>query len=170
MIIDRTFNRKNQKYTISYLDKNGNRAIWQKYLHHWATYEYDDEKGLYDSWNGRKCNKIFKDSTQYSPNEFDQLEFIYQLPKDLLDELSAPRFPRVYFTDIETEIGEGFPYPEDAAERVNLISIVGPDLSVLVLGLKDMNDEQKGMGNLALIFWGSSNFFLKTIYKSQKKC
>ena len=167
MIIDRTFNRKNQKYTISYLDKNGNRAIWQKYLHHWATYEYDD-KGLYDTWNGRKCNKIFKDSTQYLPNEFDQLEFIYQLPKDLLDELGAPRFPRVYFTDIETEIGNGFAYAELAEERVNLISIVGPDLSVLVLGLKDMNDEQKELLRKRYMEYLMTNEFARNLINQKK--
>ena len=167
MIIDRTWNKKDQKYTISYIDKNGNRAIWQKYLHHWATYEYDDN-GKYDTWNNKKCNKIFKESSQYNPNEFDQLEFIYNLPKELYNEISALRFPRVYFSDIETEIGEGFPYPEIADQRVNLISIVGPDLSVLVLGLEDMDDNQKELLRKRYMKYLNGNEFARNLIEDKK--
>ena len=34
MILDRSFNPKNQQLTISYVDKSGNRQYYQKYLHH----------------------------------------------------------------------------------------------------------------------------------------
>ena len=68
MIIDRQWNKKDQKLVISYVDKIGNRQFYQKYLHHFKTYEYDDN-GEYLNWDGRKCNRIFKDTQTYEPNE-----------------------------------------------------------------------------------------------------
>ena len=41
MIIDRTWNKNTQNYVISYLDEKGNRKMWNRYMHHWTTYEYD---------------------------------------------------------------------------------------------------------------------------------
>ena len=70
MILDRSWNKKEQKLVISYIDKLGNRQFFQKYLHHIKTYEYDDN-GEFDTWNNRKCNKIFKDTLDYQPNDFD---------------------------------------------------------------------------------------------------
>ena len=42
MIIDRTWNKNTQNYVISYLDEKGNRKMWNRYMHHWTTYEYDE--------------------------------------------------------------------------------------------------------------------------------
>ena len=91
MILDRSFNPKNQQLTITYTDKGGNRQYFKKYLHHITTYEYDDN-GEFDTWNGRKCNKVFKDSTQYKPNEFDILEYMYNSTR-------SPLYP-TYFSCI----------------------------------------------------------------------
>ena len=124
MILDRSFNSKNQQLTITYTDKGGNRQYYQKYLHHITTYEYD-ENGQYDTWNGRKCNKVFKDSTQYKPNEFDILEYIYQLPEDLQKQMASTNTPRLYTFDIETEVSDKFPEPTLAEQKVTSISLVG---------------------------------------------
>ena len=142
MIIDRTWNKRERKMIVSYLDKNGNRAFYTKYFHHFATYE-NNPNGKYTTWEGKPCEKVFKDTATYSPNEFDVLEWIYQLPDDIKKEIQAMRFPRVYFSDIETTIGDEFPDPEKAEQQIQLISLVGPDLSVMVLGIKALSDEQK---------------------------
>ena len=42
MILDRTWNKKDQNLIISYIDKLGNRQFFKKYLHHIKSYEYDD--------------------------------------------------------------------------------------------------------------------------------
>ena len=60
MILDRTWNKKDQKLTISYIDKTGTRQFYQKYLHHIKTYEYDDNGDL-ETWNNKKCRKVFKE-------------------------------------------------------------------------------------------------------------
>ena len=111
-------------------------------MHHWKTYEYDPN-GKCLTWDEKKCNVVFKDATKYQPNEFDQLEFLYNLPKDIYDEVMAMRFPRLYFCDLETEIADCFPEPEKAEQRIQLISLVGPDLSVMVLGIKKLEDEEE---------------------------
>lgn len=142
MIIDRTWNKRERKMIVSYLDKNGNRAFYTKYFHHFATYE-NDPNGKELTWEDKPCTKVFKDTATYTPNEFDVLEWIYQLPEDIKSEITAMRFPRVYFSDIETEIADEFPDPELAEQRIQLISLVGPDLSVMILGIKPLTDEQK---------------------------
>ena len=41
MILERTWNKKDKKLTVSYIDKDGNRKFFQKFMHHIKTYEYD---------------------------------------------------------------------------------------------------------------------------------
>ena len=145
MIIDRSWNKNNQNYVVSYLDEKGNRKMWNRYMHHWTTYEFD-EKGDLLNWDERKCSKVFKDAREYSPNEFDQLEMLYGLEKtdpQLYKDLHAARSPRTYVFDIETKYQEGqFPYPEKAAFEVTAISLVGPDGSCIVYGSHDLNKDQ----------------------------
>ena len=117
MILDQTWNKKDQKLTLSYIDKQGNRQFFQKYLHHIKSYEYDDN-GEFETWNHRRCNKVYKDTYDYTPNMFDLLEFKYEL--DIVDKLYENNFPKLYFFDIETE------YSNDPA--LKLISSVSSEL------------------------------------------
>ena len=52
MIIDRSWNKQTQNYVISYLDDHGNRKMWNRYMHHWTTYEFD-ENGK--RWSSTMC-------------------------------------------------------------------------------------------------------------------
>lgn len=164
MIIDRTWNKSTQNYVISYVDADGNRKIWNKYMHHWRTYEYDD-KGVYETWDGKRCNRIFKNAYDYTPNEFDELEFLYELKNTdpaLLKMLHASYSPRTYVFDIETEYVEGeFPEPEKAEHRIVSISLVGPDLSCIVYGLHELNEEQKQRLRKRYLDWIENNNFAK---------
>ena len=162
MILDRKKNKKDRKLTISYIDKLGNRQFYQKYLHHIKTYEYDDN-GELDTWNGRKCTKIFKDTTNYNPNEFDILEYMYELPKELNDKLHAQNFPKLYTFDIETEISNEFPDPEIASQKVTAISLVGPDMSCIVYGLIELNEDQIALFRKRYLDWIAKNEFASKI-------
>ena len=166
MILERTWNKKEKKLVVSYIDKDGNRKFYQKYLHYMKTYEYDDN-GEFDTWNGKKCNKVFKDTSSYKPNEFDILEFLYELPKDILDEMKAQYFPKLYAADIETEVSDEFPDPFIAAQVVTSISLVGPDGSCIVYGLKDMNEDQKNLFKDRYLKWISENDFAKNLFKGK---
>lgn len=162
MILDRTWNKKEQKLTISYIDKSGNRQFYQKYIHHIKSYEYD-ENGEFETWNGKRCNKVFKDTLTYNPTEFDILEFMYELPKDLSEVMHAQNFPKLYFWDIETEISEDFPDPEKAEQKVTAISLVGPDLSCIVYGLHNLTPEQMQLFRTRYLNWINENEFAKKI-------
>lgn len=158
MILDRTWNKKEQKITISYIDKNGSRQFYQKYLHHIKSYEYNPN-GDIETWDGKKCSKIFKDTSDYTPNEFEILEYMYELPEDLNKIMHAQYFPKLYFFDIETEIDLVFPDPEIAKQRVTAISLVGPDLSCIVYGLHNLSKEQVELFRQRYLDWLHNNEF-----------
>jgi len=162
MILDRTWNKKDQKLTISYIDKLGNRQFYQKYIHHIKSYEYD-ENGEFETWNGKRCNKVFRDTLNYTPNEFDILEFMYELPKDINSIMHAQYFPKLYTFDIETEVSDEFPDPEKAEQKVTAISLVGPDLSCIVYGLHNLNGEKIELFKRRYLDWINGNEFAKKI-------
>lgn len=162
MILDRTWNKKEQKLVISYIDKLGKRQFFQKYIHHIKSYEYDAD-GEYETWDGKKCKKIFKETIDYTPNEFELLEFMYELPKDINQQFHAQYFPKLYFFDIETEISNEFPNPEKADQKVTAISLVGPDLSCIVYGLNNLNEEQISLFRQRYLDWIKNNEFASTL-------
>lgn len=166
MILDRTWNKRDQKLTISYIDKLGNRKFYSKYIHHIKSYEYDAD-GEFPTWNGKRCNKVYKDTLNYTPTEFDILEFMYELPKDINTEMHAQNFPRLYTFDIETEISSEFPDPDKAEQKVTAISLVGPDLSCIVYGLHKLNNEQIELFRKRYLDWIQENEFAKDIVKDK---
>lgn len=169
MILDRTWNKRDQKLTISYIDKLGNRKFYAKHLHHIKSYEYD-ANGEYETWNGKRCNKVFKDTLNYVPNEFDILEFMYELPKDLNTEMHAQYFPKLYTFDIETEFVKGeFPDPDKAEHKVTAISLVGPDLSCIVYGLHKLNEDQIALFRKRYLDWVNENEFARDFINSHGK-
>ncbi len=165
MILDRTWNKKDQKLTISYIDKMGNRKFYSRHLHHIKSYEYD-ANGEFETWNGKRANKVFKDTMNYTPNEFDILEFMYELPEDLNTEMHAQYFPKLYFFDIETEVSDEFPDPELAEQKVTAISLVGPDLSCIVYGLHQLNEDQIALFKKRYLDWIENNEFAKNLVES----
>ena len=165
MILDRTWNKKEQKLVISYIDKLGNRKFFQKYIHHIKSYEYDKDGDL-ETWDGKKCKKIFKDTLDYTPNEFEILEFMYELPEDINKQFHAQYFPKLYFFDIETEISNEFPDPDKAEQKVTSISLVGPDLSCIVYGLHKLNEDQIALFRQRYLDWLNNNEFASTLIKN----
>jgi len=162
MILDQTWNKKEQKLIISYIDKQGKRQFYQKYLHHIKSYEYAKD-GEFETWDGKKCNKIFKDTLNYTPNDFEILEYLYELPKDLLDVMHGQYFPRLYSFDIETEVSNDFPDPAIARQKVTAISLVGPDLSCIVYGLHKLSEDQIALFKKRYLYWIENNEFAKTL-------
>lgn len=161
MLLNRTWNKKNQELTISYINKQGQREFFKKSFHHIKTYEYDPN-GEYETWNGQRCNKVYKSTegnNPYTPNEFDILEFMYELPEETNKLLHAQYFPKIYFFDIETETSNEFPEPTEAKFKVTAISIVGPDLSCIVYGLHDMSEESKELFKKRYLDWIKENEF-----------
>ena len=173
MILDRTWNKKEQKLTISYIDKDGNRQYYSKYYHHFRTYEYDDN-GDVETWNGKRARKVYKDTDPhggaYSPNDFDILELMYELPEDLQKVMHAQYFPKLYFFDIETKFDPtSFPDPQTARHQVTSISLVGPDMSCIVYGLRKLSDESIALLRQRYLDWINNNEFAKSRLKKEPK-
>ena len=166
MILDRQWNKKEQKLVISYIDKLGNRQFYQKYLHHFKTYEYDPN-GDQITWDGKKCKKVFKDTIDYTPNEFDILEYMYEMDPEMNKLFHAQYFPKLYFFDIETEISLEFPDPEKAEQKVTSISLVGPDLSCIVYGLHKLNEDQIALFRQRYLDWVHNNEFANDFLKNK---
>ena len=166
MIIDRQWNKREQKLVISYVDKLGNRKFYQKYLHHIKTYEYDKD-GELENWDGRAIKKVFKDTSQYAPNEFDILEFLYEMEPEMNKLLHAQYFPKLYTWDIETEVSDEFPDPELAAQKITAISLVGPDMSCIVYGLHNLDKEKQETFKNRYLEWVENNEFARN-YRDTK--
>lgn len=166
MIIDRQWNKREQKLVISYVDKLGNRQFYTKYLHHIKTYEYDKD-GDCENWDGRKCKRVFKDTSTYTPNEFDILEYMYEMDPEINKLFHSQYFPKLYTWDVETEVSDCFPDPEKAEQKVTAISLVGPDMSCIVYGLHKLNPDQIDLFKKRYLDWVENNEFAKT-YKENK--
>lgn len=171
MILDRSWNRYEQKFTVSYVDEMGKRQMWHRYLHHIKTYEYDDN-GKFETWDGKRCNQIFKDAATYQPNEFDQLEFLYELEHtdpQMYKNIYAQRVPKLYTWDIETEVSDEFPYPEKAEQKITSFSLVGPDMSCMVFGLHKLSNESINLFKQRYLDWINNNEFAKDRMSSNKQ-
>lgn len=164
MILDRTWNKYNRQLVISYTDKDGNKQFFSKTLRYIGAYEYD-ENGEYETWNGRRANKIYKDTSKYIPNEFNILEYLYELPENIRKKFEAQYFPKLYSWDIETEFSDEFPYPEQADYKVTAISVVGPDLSCIVYGLNDISEESISTFRKRYLDWIKDNEFASALVK-----
>jgi DNA polymerase elongation subunit (family B) len=105
----------------------------------------------------------------YTPNEFDILEFMYELPKDLNSVMHAQYFPKLYTFDIETEISSEFPDPDKAEQKVTAISLVGPDLSCIVYGLHKLNEDQIALFRKRYLDWINENEFARSFINSTGK-
>lgn len=174
MIIDRIWNKYDQKLTVSYLDENGKRKMWSKYLHHIKSYQYADpdkgEKWDYDTWNHKKCAKIYRDSTKYKPNEFDLLEILYETKNtdpEFYKDINTAYPTRLYTYDIECQSGAEFPDPAIAPMPITSISLCGPDLSCMVLGLHPLGSSQVELMKERYFKWIEENDYARNLCRSQ---
>lgn len=175
MILSRIWNKKARQLEVSYLDAEGKRQMYIRPMSKWKTYEYDDNGG-YDTWDNKKCSPVYKDSADYRPTEFDVLEFLFGLEngcageKRLLDTLYANAPINLCTYDIETEVSDEFPEPEEAKQRVTAISLVKPDFKCMVMGLKDMTDEQvKKLNDRYMSFISNNDFANQQLRKTKAK-
>jgi len=128
---------------VSYYNKEGT-VSFKRYpidkFQNWVVAKDDDrwkDKNI-QNWDGRPIKK----SLARSFNKFSLLYFMDGLPQKDQDEIFEFNMPRTYFVDIETEIVDGFPKPEEAKSRILTFSIITPERKAIVLGLEDLSAEQ----------------------------
>ena len=128
---------------VSYYNKEG-KVSFKRYpvdkFQNW-TIAKDDDKWRdqnFKNWDGRSIKR----SISKSFNKFSLLYFMDSLPEKDKEEIYEFNMPRTYFVDIETEIVDGFPKPEEAKSRILSFSIITPERKAIVLGLKDMSSAE----------------------------
>ena len=141
MLLD--IEQKEKEVIVSYYNKEGQVAFkryavdkFQNYVVAKDTDKYKDRSTT--NWDGRPLKK----SMSRSFNKFSLLYFMDGLPQKDQDEIFEFNMPKTYFVDIETEIVDGFPKPEEAKSRILTFSIITPEKKAIVLGLEDLDSKQ----------------------------
>ena len=141
MLLD--IEQTDKELIVSYYDTEG-KVAFKRYpvnkFENWIVAEETDrwKDTTFTNWDGRPIKR----SISRSFNKFSLLYFMDSLPQKDQDEIFEFNMPRTYFVDIETEIVDGFPKPEEAKSRILSFSIITPERKAIVLGLEDMSSEQ----------------------------
>ena len=140
MLLD--IEQTDKELIISYYDTEGKVAFKRYPVNKFENWVVTDEKDRwrdqkYTNWDGRPLKR----SISRGFNKFSLLYFMDSLPQKDQDEIFGFNMPRTYFVDIETEIVDGFPKPEEAKSRILTFSIITPERKAIVLGLRDLSAE-----------------------------
>lgn len=141
MLLD--IEQRNSEVIVSYYNKEG-KVSFKRYpvsrFENWVVTSNEDrdrQAGILN-WDGRSVKK----NQSRSFNKFSLIYFMDSLPEKDREEIFEFNIPRTYFVDIETEIVDGFPKPEEAKSRILTFSIITPERKAIVLGLDDLSSEQ----------------------------
>ena len=141
MLLD--IEQKEKEVIVSYYNKEGT-VSFKRYgidkFQNWVVAKDNDKwkDRSTTNWDGRPLKK----SISKSFNKFSLLYFMDGLPEKDQEEIFEFNMPKTYFVDIETEIVDGFPKPEEAKSRILTFSIITPDKKAIVLGLEDLDSKQ----------------------------
>ncbi len=134
--------RKNE-VIVSYYNKEGEVAFKRYPIDEFQNWYVCDDKDrgkhpTYKNWDG----KSIKLGASRNFNKFSLVYFMDSLPEKDREEIHAYNMPKTYFVDIETEIVDGFPKPEEAKSRILTFSIITPNKQAIVLGLEDLAEDR----------------------------
>lgn len=141
MLLD--IEQRENELIVSYYNKEG-KVDFKRYpisqFENWVVTEETDRHKHPDilNWDGRPVKK----NRSRSYNKFSLIYFMDNLPEKDREEIFEFNVPRTYFVDIETEIVDGFPKPEEAKSRILTFSIITPERKAIVLGLEDLSADQ----------------------------
>lgn len=155
MLVETQYLSNSKRLVVSYVDKSGDIKLkyynWDNPMKYITCEHADPQRHpKYKSWSGKSVKQIEVNH----PDRYAIYEFLDSLPQSERDEIFEFNLPKIYFIDIETEIIDGFPEASDikdeqgnilkegASTQVLAISIVYDD-KIILLGLKDMDDEMQ---------------------------
>ena len=138
MILDYDYNQREKKFVISYINERGTKSFYECSVSRFKTY-YPTPTGKYRNWDDTPCDVKYTDR----PSKFDIKEFIEDLPENVKEKLFSKYMPKMYTWDIETEYDpDEKPDPVNSKFPITAISICNPDYTCMVLGYKDLTDEE----------------------------
>lgn len=141
MLLD--IEQRENELIVSYYNREGKVDFKRYPISQFENWVVTDEKDRYKhpeilNWDGRPVKK----NRSRSYNKFSLIYFMDNLPEKDREEIFEFNVPRTYYVDIETEIVDGFPKPEEAKSRILTFSIITPERKAIVLGLEDLSAEQ----------------------------
>lgn len=153
MILDYAYDNHKRSLSVSYITQNGGKKILEFNTNRFKTY-YSTPSGKYINWDGSRCDVRYTSD----PKNFDIKNFFKELSNKYRELLTAKFSPRLYTFDIETEISDEFPEPSEAKYPITNISIASPELNVIVLGTKEL-DNDANLQNRFIGYLNDSKFF-----------
>lgn len=137
MILDYEYDQRNKKFTISYINPKGTKSFYEFNINRFKSY-YPCPTGKFQDWDRTKVDVRYTDR----PSKFDIMEFVEDLPENIKEELFDENcIPKVYTWDIETEFDPNEkPDPASAKFPITAISCVSPEMKVMVLGTKPLDN------------------------------
>ena len=141
MLLD--IEQRENEVIVSYYNREGKVDFKRYPISQFENWVVTDEKDRYKhpeilNWDGRPVKK----NRSRSYNKFSLIYFMDNLPEKDREEIFEFNVPRTYYVDIETEIVDGFPKPEEAKSRILTFSIITPERKAIVLGLDDLSADQ----------------------------
>lgn len=141
MLLD--IQQEDRKVTISYFNKDGVVEFKEYDTSHVSNWQVCNDNDRYrdktfKNWDGRSVKKY----KGRGLGKHTMTNFLETLSKEDSENIFGYNFPKIYFFDIETEVTEGFPEPSLAENQVLTISLVTPDNTAIVMGLKDLTDSE----------------------------
>lgn len=122
---------------VSYINEKGNIEleairIPQSEMFSWEPKQPDETKSI---WYKKELSKK---KTNFL-NPLRKNEFLHSLPNDIQSKIFSSYDPKIYFCDIETEIIDEFPSPDNPKSRILTICLCNEKNDVLLLGLKEIS-------------------------------
>ncbi len=135
MILDYSYSQYKKQFSVSYIDERGNKQLWTKNVQRFKSFRYNPD-GKLRCWDGRPCEEYWTET----PKGFDIKTFMRELPEETRSKFFGKTFPNLFTFDIETEISEDFPDP--SINPITAISICSPTLDTIVLGTRQMTEDE----------------------------
>lgn len=143
MLLDTQYMMNSKQLVVSYVNKDGDIKMkyfpWEQPLRYEVCEHADKNKHpKYKSWD----KKAVKQVPSSYPDRYAIYEYLDALPQSEQDIIFEYNEPSIFFIDIEVEVVDGFPNPQDAPTKIQSLSIVYDD-KIILLGLEDMPDDMK---------------------------
>lgn len=159
MLLD--YKQEKDVLTISYWNSEGRTTIKNLKLEYndlfnWKVCRESDKDAdpVYRNWDGKPVKRVDYPTVEVDENGNERLtkipklstfriaEIIDDFPKELYDEVFSYNIPKMVFVDIETEIGDEFPKPEEAKMPITCIGFATQKHKVYVYGVKPLTPRE----------------------------
>ena len=128
---------------ISFIDTFGNIKFTKLGINNNEMFEWDYKNEEQKEQKIFKKSELAKRKTKYL-SKYRINELLHQAPQNIQDLIFNKNTPKLYFIDIETEVLDGVPQPEDPQAQILTIAIANEKEEIRILGLKHCSPNNIG--------------------------